>query len=160
MVISIIAAVAKNNVIGNNNKLPWHLPADLKHFKVITLGHTIVMGQNTYESIGKPLPGRLNIVLSFDPNYKAPGALVVNNLENAIKKAKETGEEELFIIGGASVFKQTIDLADKLYITYINKIFKGDTFFPEINKQDWKLEKKETFNNPFSYEFKEYLRVV
>jgi len=139
MIISIIAAVAENNVIGINNKLPWKLPEDLKHFKKLTTGHTVIMGQKTFESIGKSLPGRTNIILSFDENFKYPECITATSIEEALRIASSRNETEVFIIGGSSVYKQTIEIADKLYITRIYHKFKGDVFFPKIDLKRWKI---------------------
>jgi len=157
MKILIIVAVADNWVIGKKNALPWYLPADLKHFKEITMGHHIIMGQNTHESIGRLLPGRTNIVLSFDKKYDAEGCVVANSLKEALKIAKENGETEAFIIGGASVYKQAIDLADKIYLTRIHNDFDGDVYFPKLDMRKWKEISREGHNpddkNPYKYEF-------
>lgn len=157
MKISIIVAVADNWVIGKRNALPWYLPADLRHFKEITMGHHIIMGQNTHKSIGKALPGRTNIVLSFDKDYKAHGCIVANSLEGALKIAKEDGETEAFIIGGASVYKQAIDFVDKIYLTRIRNNFDGDVYFPKLDMKMWKEISREAHTpdskNPYKYEF-------
>ena len=157
MIISIIAAVAKNNVIGYKNKIPWRLPADLKYFKKTTLGHHVIMGQNTFESIKTPLVGRTNIILSFNRKFRAKGCITVFSLEEALRIASFAKDNEAFIIGGASVYKQAIDIADKLYITCIDEKFKGDAFFPEIDKNKWKKKsvKKHKIDskNPYPYSF-------
>lgn len=157
MTISIIVAVADNWVIGKKNALPWYLPADLKHFKEITMGHHIIMGQKTHESIGKTLPGRTNIILSFDKDFKAEGCQVENSLEDAIKLAKENNETEAFIIGGASVYEQAVDMADKIYMTRIHKNFDGDVYFPKLDMNKWKEvgreEHESDSKNPYKYEF-------
>lgn len=125
----IIAAVAKNRVIGNNGKMPWHIPEDLQHFKQLTTGHTILMGRNTFEAIGRPLPHRRNVVLS---SQKISGVETFVSLESAFDTL--SAEEKVFIIGGGNVFAQTLSLADELYLTLIDKDFKGDTFFPEYER--------------------------
>lgn len=157
MTISIIVAVADNRVIGKRNALPWYLPADLKHFKEVTMGHHIIMGQVTHESIGRVLPGRTNIVLSFDKNYKADGCIVADSLDEALKIAEKNGETEAFIIGGASVYEQAIDLVDKIYMTRIHNNFDGDVYFPKIDDGKWKEISKEVHSpndkNPYKYEF-------
>lgn len=157
MKISIIAAVANNNVIGNKNQIPWHLPADMKHFKETTMGHCVIMGQNTFKSIGRALPGRTNIILTFDENFKSEGCIAVNSTDEALRVASAKAENEVFIIGGASVYKQYIGISDRLYITKIDKDFKGDTFFPEIDKKVWKLESstqhKKDKDNPYNFRF-------
>lgn len=129
--ISIIAAVAENNAIGKDNKLLWHIPADLKHFKDITTGHPVIMGQRTFESLGKPLPGRLNIVLSHDNNYHPARASVVSSIDDAVSLASKRDKDEIFFIGGGMVYKQAINIADKLYLTIVEGNFDADTFFPD-----------------------------
>ena len=135
--ISLIVAHDTQKVIGKNNDLPWHLPEDLAYFKKMTMGKAMVMGRKTYESIGRPLPGRLSIVITRNPNYKAEGVVVVNNIEAAIEKAKEYAPE-VMVIGGAEIFKMVMDVADRLYITLIQEEFAGDTFFPEY-EEEWTL---------------------
>ena len=133
MIISAIVATAHDNVIGKKNEIPWYLPADLKYFKRTTLGHHILMGRNSHESIGKPLPGRVNIVVTRQAFYKAKGCMVVNSLEEGIEFARHNGEEELFIIGGAQIYEQSLPLWDKLYQTVIDlEVDGGDAFFPAI----------------------------
>jgi len=139
--ISLIVAVGDNNVIGKDNALIWHLPADMKFFKEKTTGHCIITGRKNYESIPekfRPLPNRTNIVITRQSDYAAPGAIVVNSVEAALEKAKATGDEEIFIIGGAEIFKQSLSYADKIYLTVIHHSFEGDVFFPEIDKNEWK----------------------
>jgi dihydrofolate reductase len=128
--LSMIAAVAQNLAIGKNNQLLWHLPEDLKRFKEITKGHPVLMGQKTFESLGKPLPGRVNIVISIDPNYRAEGCVIVHSLEEALEAGKKTGSDEIFVIGGGSIYKQFLPKADKLYITKVHRDFEADVFFP------------------------------
>ena len=166
MQISLIAAVANDNVIGKDNSLIWHLPADMKFFKETTLGHCVVTGRKNYESIPekyRPLPNRTNIIVTRQANYVAPGAIVVNTIADAIKEATKKNEEELFIIGGAEIYRQTIDVAHKLYITHIYQNFEGDTFFPTIDTQKWQEVSKEDFfaddKNKYPYSFAEYKRV-
>lgn len=155
MTISIIVATDSNNLIGNNNQLPWHLPADLKHFKNITTGHTIIMGRKTYDSIGKALPNRKNIVITRNTNYTLPDAEVVNSLQQALQN--RVGEGEVFIIGGSQIFNEALPLATKLYLTIIHHTFQGDTWFPKLDLPKWKLLKKEFFQpdekNLYSYSF-------
>ena len=130
-IISIIAAVAENNAIGKNNKLLWHIPDDLRHFKEITSGHPVIMGQRTYESLGKSLPGRLNIVLSTDSNFHPAGVVISHSIDDAIALASEKDDKEIFFIGGGQVYKQAIKLADKLYLTIVEGKYDADTFFPD-----------------------------
>jgi len=134
MKISMISAIAENRAIGKNNQLLWHIPEDFKHFKETTTGHAMIMGQKTFESIGRPLPNRMNIVLTNDKNFSFDGVVVCYSIPEALKKAEETGEQEVFIIGGGSIYKQFIDLADKLYLTIIEGNFEADTFFPDYSK--------------------------
>lgn len=156
MKISIIVAVDENNLIGKRNSLPWYLPADLKHFKETTMGHHILFGQTTHESIGRPLLGRTNVILSNDPNYKSEGCVVVHTPKEAINFAKGKGEKELFICGGAMVYKTFLPLTDRIYLTKIHNKFDGDIYFPKINKE-WKVISKESYDpdkkNPYSYDF-------
>ncbi|MFA6307893.1 MAG: dihydrofolate reductase [Patescibacteria group bacterium] len=133
-IISLIAAIAKDRGIGYQNKLLVHLSPDLQHFKSVTSGHMVIMGQNTYESMGKALPKRENIVLTRDPNFKVGDAKVMYSIEEALEYAKNSSEEEIFFIGGASIYAQSIKFADKLYLTLIDKIWPADTFFPEYEE--------------------------
>ncbi len=137
--LSILVAMAKNRVIGRNNRLPWHLPADLKHFKFLTMGQTIVMGRKTYESIGKPLPGRANVIITRQMDYEVPGAMVVNSLEDALLICEETstGHSENFIIGGEKLYQQALKICQRMYITEIQRDFDGDVFFPEFDRNEW-----------------------
>ncbi len=157
MILSIIAAMGKNREIGFNNSLPWHLPADLKYFKKNTFGKTIVMGQRTFESVGgKPLPGRKTIILSDDYQYKTPqNCLVAHSLNEVLNISQK--EKEVMICGGASIYKQFLPLADRLYITFIHHNFKADTYFPEINWEDWqeikRIDNLPDNENPYSYSF-------
>ena len=140
--VSIIVATAENRVIGKDNTLIWHLPADMAYFKAKTSGHCVITGRKNYESIPekfRPLPNRTNIVVTRQENYSAPGAIVVNSLENALSEAQKTGDKEIFIIGGAEIYSQSLRYADKIYLTRIHANFDGDAFFPELPKEDWKL---------------------
>lgn len=141
--ISLIAAVSKNGVIGVNNKLPWDLPEDLERFKIITTGGVVIMGRKTYESIGKALPNRVNIVITRDKNFKAPNVLVVNSIESALFKAG--GQKDVFIIGGGEIYKQTMSYVDRMYISEVDMEVEGDTLFPTIDKNRWGLTKEEVF---------------
>ncbi len=161
MTISIIVAVAENNVIGNNNKLIWHISEDLKRFKKLTTGHPVIMGRKTYESLPfKPLPKRKNIVISSQKNLKFDGAVIVNSVNKALEECKK--EKEVFICGGAEIYKLFLPLADKLYITKVHKTFEGDTFFPEPDFSKWKIGyKSEKFYDEKSdlyYSFSDFLR--
>ena len=145
MRLSILAAMAKNRVIGRNNTLPWHLPADLKHFKSLTMGHPIIMGRKTYESIGKPLPDRTNIIVTNQTNFHAPGTMLVNSVEEALRISKDASpaNDESFIIGGAELYRQTLRFCHRMYITEIQSDFEGDTFFPAFNHEEWRETARE-----------------
>lgn len=151
MKISIIVAMASNHAIGLNNKMPWHLSADLKKFKAITMGSPILMGRKTYESIGRPLPGRDNIIISRNPTYKQQGCLVFNSIDDAITACHKY--DEIFIIGGASFYDAMLPKVNCLYLTQINKSFEADTFFPVINKEDWGETAREDVNHDSSVDF-------
>lgn len=155
MIVSMIAAMAKGRVIGLNNKMPWHLPAELQLFKRATLGKPIVMGRNTFESIGRPLPGRLNIVLSRQVDYQPEGVTVVASLEEAKQAAGDV--EELMIIGGATIYQQCLTEADRLYLTHIDLEVAGDTWFPDYEQYEWQELEQESYpadeNNPHNYRF-------
>ncbi|MCX7181727.1 MAG: dihydrofolate reductase [Candidatus Methylopumilus sp.] len=149
--LSIIVAMSSNRVIGVNNSLPWHLSEDLKHFKTLTTGHTIIMGRKTYESIGKPLPNRRNIVISRNLNAFYGGVEVVHSLEDAFSTS--SNDEEVFIIGGSNIYEQSLHLVEHLYITEIKKAFEGDAFFPEIDKSLWTESARETHTSSDGLEF-------
>ena len=156
MNISIIVAIAENNAIGKDNKLLWHIPGDLKRFKKITSGHTVIMGKNTYESLPvRPLPNRTNMVITDVPGELIAGCLMAYSIEDAINKCEK--DKENFVIGGGSVYRQFLPLADKLYLTLVRKSFDADTFFPEINFDEWLLiEKTDVTSDPelnFSYSY-------
>jgi len=135
VLISLIAAVSSNGVIGKDNKLPWHLPADLQYFKKTTLGHPIIMGRKNFESIGRALPGRTNIVLSRNQNFAAEGIIKVGSLKESFDIAQKTGTEECFVIGGAEIYKEALPFCQKLYITRVHGIFEGNIFMPEFEKE-------------------------
>lgn len=155
MIVSMIAAMAKGRVIGLNNKMPWHLPAELQLFKRATLGKPIVMGRNTFESIGRPLPGRLNIVLSRQAGYQPEGVTVVASLDEAKQAAGDV--EELMIIGGATIYQQCLAEADRLYLTHIDLEVEGDTWFPDYEQYEWQELEQVNYpadeNNPHNYRF-------
>ncbi len=134
---TIIVAMGKNNEIGKNNELLWHLPKDLKHFKNLTSGHPVVMGRKTYESIGKPLPNRTNIVISRKKDWFEEGILIVGSIKEALKFAKKI-DKDYFIIGGGTIYEQTIEKADKLEVTVVDATLDADTYFPKINPKIWK----------------------
>jgi len=135
--IASIFAMSANRVIGKDNQLPWHLPADLKFFKATTLHHPIIMGRKTFESIGKPLPQRTSIIITRQPDYKVPNAIVVNSLAAGIKAAQELSED-LFIIGGAEILKEAFSLIDTMYLTLIQAEFEGDVFYPTYDENQWR----------------------
>ena len=152
MMISLIAALGKNRVIGDHNTLPWNLPADLAHFKEVTMGHPIIMGRKTYDSIGRPLPKRRNIVITRQADLAIPGCEIASSLEDALKMTKH--EAEVFIIGGAQIFEQALPHANRMYLTYIDHDFPGDAYFPEYKESDWKIiDEKKILADPFDYSF-------
>lgn len=155
MIISIIAALGKNLVVGKNNALPWNLPADMEHFRQLTRGKPVIMGQKTFESIGKPLAGRINIVLTLDENFNPPNCTVVHSIEEAMSAAKSY--PEAMICGGVSIYCQFLPLADRMYLTLIEGDFEGDAFFPEFNWNDWqeteRIENEPDEANPYKYTF-------
>ncbi len=160
MKLSIIAAIAKNRVIGDANKLPWHFSADLKHFRQITMGKPIVMGRKTYESLKDPLPGRSNIIISSNKNYQKEGCTVFSSPEAALHELQLC--EEVMIIGGASLYNQLLPIANRLFLTLIHKDFEGDTFFPVIDFNQWLEVEREDYpidpNLGFSFSFVVYER--
>lgn len=136
MIISIIAAMDRNHLIGNNNQLPWHLPADFAHFRAVTLGKPVIMGRKTYESIGKPLPGRRNIVLSHTPQRCYEGVDCVGSFDEALALAADA--EEVMVIGGSSIYEMLLPRVNRLYLTFVDAVFDGDAWFPEINQDEWR----------------------
>jgi dihydrofolate reductase len=142
--LSIIVAASENNVIGINNHLPWHLPVDMKYFRDTTIGKPIVMGRKSFDELGRPLPGRPNIVITRQADFKREGLFIVSSLEEGIEKAKTFGTEEIFITGGGEIFKQALPIVDRLYMTRVhaNDVV-GDTYFPEFNPEGWTLIKNE-----------------
>ena len=135
MIISIIAAMSLNRVIGKNNQIPWHIPGEQQRFKQITWGHAIIMGRKTHESIGRALPGRTNIIITRQQNYSAPGCIVVHSLEAALKNCP-SNETEAFIIGGEQIFRLALPIVNRIYLTIIQKEIDGDAFFPEFSRND------------------------
>ena len=160
--ICLIAALAENRVIGRNNALPWHLPADLKRFKALTMGHPVLMGRKTHESIGRPLPGRRNLVITRDRCYSAAGCEVVHSLEEAIAACR--GTPELFIIGGAEFYRESLPRADCLEFTEIKAEFEGDAWFPEFSMAEWHETGREIHSDEagtaFRYDFVRYERIA
>lgn len=153
--LSIVVAMDRNRLIGRGNALPWRLPADLKHFKAVTMGKPILMGRRTYESIGRPLPGRTNIVVSRDPHYAAPGCTVVPTIDAALAAA--AGAPEIMLIGGAQLYAELLPRTQRIYLTRIDAAFEGDTWFPELVPADWReLERSDHApdeQNPYPYSF-------
>jgi dihydrofolate reductase len=157
--VYLVAAVADNGVIGAHGKLPWHLPEDLKHFKQLTLGHPIIMGRRTWQSLGKPLPGRENIVVTRRPGYEATGASIASSVEGAV--ALCAGESVAFVIGGAEIYAAALPLADGLVLTEIHKDYAGDTRFPQWDRGAWRVSQKETHTgaNGVRFDFVLYERL-
>lgn len=159
MIVSVIVAVGKNNEIGKDNDIPWYLPADLKYFKKTTVGHPIIMGRKCFESIGKALPNRTNIIVSRNPEFYIDECILVHSIAAGLEIAKERGAEEAFIIGGGEIYEQGISLASRIYLTEVDVLVPdADIFFPKINSKDWKLIKEEVClkdeKNPYNYTFK------
>ena len=153
--ISIIVALSENNVIGSENSLPWKLSADLKRLKSITMGHHLIMGRRTWESLGRALPGRTNVVITSQKDFKAEDAEVVHSLDEALKIS--SGDDEVFIFGGGKIFKEAMPLVKKIYMTRVHANIKGDTYFPTLNMNEWNESVRENFNadekNQFDYSF-------
>jgi dihydrofolate reductase len=138
MIISLIAAMDRNRLIGNNNQLPWHLPADFAHFKAVTMGKPIVMGRKTWESIGRPLPGRTNIVLSRNPDIQFEGAVCVSSFDEAVAAVPEA--EEIMVIGGSSIYEMLLPKVSRMYLTYVDAEFEGDAWFPDYDENQWRVK--------------------
>ena len=159
--ISIIAAVADNGVIGRDNTLPWYLPQDLRYFKSVTMGHPVIMGRKNYEDIGKPLPGRLNVIISRDKSFVAEGCVVAHSIEEAISAAGTN--KEVFVIGGAQIYRLFLPFAKKMYITEVHTEAQGDIKFPDFDKTLWKPVSREDYkadsSNPYDFSFVLYERV-
>ncbi len=159
--VSLIVAMANNRVIGVNNTLPWHLPADLKHFKALTMGHHIIMGRKTYESIGRPLPGRTTVIVTRNATLKMGSCLVAHSLEEAIYLSSK--DNEIFIVGGAEIYAHALPIADKLYLTEVQKDVVGDARFPDFNLSEWQEISRETHQQespePLEFHFVEYQRI-
>jgi dihydrofolate reductase len=161
MILSIIVAFDQNRLIGKDNKLPWHLPADLKHFRSLTMGHHMIMGRKTYESIGRPLPGRTTVVITRQKDFSAPGCMIAGSLDEALPLIKN--DNEVFVIGGAQIFDIAMKKCQKLYTTLIHHRFEGDTFFPVIDSGKWKQISRIDFwvdeKNPWNYSFIDYEKI-
>lgn len=155
MIISIIVAMDRNGVIGKDGTLPWHLSSDLQHFKKITMGKPIVMGRKTHESIGRPLPGRENVVVTSDREYQAPGCTVLNSIECVFAKFSQI--DEIMIMGGADLYKQLLDRANRIYLTEVHAELAGDTYFPEFDRESWEEIERYDFRadekNEYDYSF-------
>lgn len=155
-IISIIAAISENRAIGKDNKLLWHIPEDMKRFRTLTRGHPIIMGRKTFESIGKPLPGRANIIVTRDSVYERQGCLVVHSLADAIKLAqKQEGNSEIFVIGGGEIYRQAMPMADKLYLTIVKGNFDADTYFPDYSRFSQEIARTEKQDENYRYSFLE-----
>ena len=153
--ITLIAACSNNWVIGNDNQLIWHIPQDLKRFKNLTNGNPVLMGRKTFQSIGKPLPNRTNIIITKDANFKAEGCLIYSDWRDVLPIFEK---QNLFVIGGGEIYRQLMSVADKIELTWIDKEFEGDTTFPEINEK-WKITNVEPYStDDFTYEFRTYER--
>ena len=159
MIRTFIVAMAENRVIGKDNQLIWRMPNDLKFFKEKTTGHYVIMGRKSYESMGKPLPNRLNIIITRNQDYAIEGAMVVHGLQEALDLAEQQKQKEVFILGGGEIYKQAFEkkLVDKIYLTEIKDTFEGDTFFPEFNEAEWQETEREEYQadhlNPHDYAF-------
>ena len=156
--IAAVVAIAENGVIGRDNQLIWHLPADLKHFKNCTMGHPMVMGRKTFDSIGKALPGRTTIIVTRDKNYPAPeNCLVANSVQEALEMGNKLDPEQVSVIGGEQIFAQTLHQTDRIYLTRVHHTFEGDTYFPEINEAEWQEIERQNFEpdekNKYAYSF-------
>ncbi len=168
MKLSLICAISNNGVIGRNNKLPWHLSEDLKYFKRTTMGKCIIMGRKTYESIGKPLPGRTNIIVTRNRNYDVENARVVDSLADAIELAENIafidGSEEAFVIGGAQLYKEALPVVERMHLTRIHADVEGDAWFPEFDAQEWeeisRLDFSSSESNPYDYSICVYDRLL
>ncbi len=158
--IKILVACDENRVIGKDNQLIWHLPADLKRFKSLTTGHVILMGRKTYESIGKPLPNRTTIVITRQADFQAEGTITAHSVDEAILKAKSLSREDIFIVGGAEIYTLSLALADQILLTQLHDFFDGDAYFPEISAETWEIVARERGltdeKNPFQYSFITY----
>ena len=156
--ISIFAALSDNGVIGVKNKLPWYIPDDFRRMREVTSGHTIIMGRKTYESIGKVLPKRVNIVISRDPSFAINGGIVRKSLADALIEARKYEKKEIFVFGGGQIFEQAMPIADKLYLTVVHKEIEGDTYFPDYSAFTKKVYEKSGTSNDYHYTFLELER--
>ncbi len=163
MIISLVVAAASNNAIGKDGKLPWHLPNDMKHFKNVTWGMPVLMGRKTFESLGKVLAGRKNIVITHQPGWKADGTITVKNIDDALFVAKETDAKEIMVIGGGEIFKAFFDKARRIYLTRVEAQPEADTYFPHIDPQHWWLVSQKNHEadekNAYNYSFQVWERI-
>ena len=158
MIISAIVAMASNRVIGNRGDIPWKIPGEQKMFKEITMGHTVIMGRKTYESIGRPLPGRTNVVITRQSGYQADGCIVVHDLSSALQSCP-AGEDEAFICGGGQLYREAMPATDRVYLTLLSREVEGDTYFPEISEAEFKLTRSEHIDGVEPYDFLVYDRI-
>ena len=163
MLISLIVAASTNNAIGKNNQLPWHLPNDMKFFKNTTWAMPVLMGRKTFESLGKPLQGRLNILITRQEDWKPAGTVIVHSLAEALTAAQDADYKEAFVIGGGEIFKEAMPVANKIYLTRVDADVEGDVFFPVINTQDWQLVSEQSFlpdeKHAYAYHFQLWERI-
>ena len=165
MKLSLLAALSTNNVIGRNNEVPWRLSTDLKFLKSKTMGHHVIMGRKTYESVGRPLPGRTNVIITRQENYAPEGVTVVHSLEEAVRIAQQNGDDEAFVLGGAEIYAQAMHRADRMYLTRVHAEVEGDTWFPDFDDvSEWHLVDAEHFDadekNEFPFSFLRYERAA
>ncbi len=161
MILSHIVAAAQNGVIGNNNTLPWDIPEDMKFFRDKTKGKALIMGRKTFESVGHPLPNRLNVVITRNKDFKAEGAYIVQTLDEAIEYCKTQTDkygDEIFIIGGGEIFKDSLDIVDKIYLTRIHRFFPGDIVYPKLDPEIWQEVERRDREEPVRFSFLTYVR--
>lgn len=158
--ISLVAALSEDRVIGKGNQLPWHISADLQHFKKITSGHPVIMGRKTYESMGRLLPNRTNIIITRDPDYSVEGAFMAHSLEEAIEEGKRVDQNEVFVIGGGHIFEQAISIADKLYLTLVHTNIEGDAHFPDYSQFKYETFRQDGEENGLVFTFLELEKEV
>lgn len=153
MIISFVVAAAENNAIGKDNQLLWHLPNDMRFFKNTTWGSVVIMGRKSFESMGKALKGRINIVITRQPDWKVEDAIVASDVQDALKKAEAANCKEVYIIGGGEIYKQSLDIANKIYLTRVHTTIEGDTYFPELDKSKWELTSSEDFEKDEKHQY-------
>lgn len=157
-IISAIAAIGEKRELGENGKIPWHIPEDFNHFKIITTGHPVIMGRKTFESIGKPLLNRTNIIITRNKDFRAEDCLVVDSIEKAIEEAKKYDDKEIFIIGGGEIYKQALPFIDKLYLTVVKGNFLADAFFPDYSDFKQIVKHQDFDNGQYQFSFLEIIR--